>query len=215
MTDHCVWCDGQIFRPGSATRKDHEDGLYHRVCARASDELSDLRRRLDRLDRLEGVNQKQPSEAFIQEAIASGSVENREEFLREFARKNTTISCDDSRYDAKMMATHVADRLKAVEAVLEQFVGCKVNQLHVRSIDLLRQQPVDLDKLMTALGGEWAAKVKEILALEAERKVELAKYDATIGRQTEAAPLLGYRDKNGNKITEEQARQLAKAGGGE
>ncbi len=101
------------------------------------------------------------------------------------------------------------ERLRKIELVIQQFVGCPVDKLTLRHIDMLRTAPVDIDKLMTAFGGEWEQKVKTITADEAERKKNAAAYVAGAA----APPIMGYRDKNGKKITKEEAAQLAKETG--
>lgn len=102
-------------------------------------------------------------------------------------------------------------RLRFVEQVLENYVGCSVDKLVVRHIDLLRQQPVDLDKLMIAVGGQWAAKARSIIAEEKDRK---AQSKAFVDRQAPVAPVMGFRDQNGKKISEEEARARVKSAGG-
>ncbi len=110
-----------------------------------------------------------------------------------------------------MPDTQVRARMKAIESVLEGYVGCSADRLVVRHIDLLRQQPVDLDKLMLAVGGEWAAKARSIIIEEGERKL-MSK--AFVDRHATAAPMLGFRDQNGKLITEQQAKERVQAAGG-
>ncbi len=112
---------------------------------------------------------------------------------------------------ASASATDAQTKLRLVEQVLENFVGCSADKLVVRHIDLLRQQPVDLDKLMIAVGGVWAAKARAIIAEEKDRKVQSK---AFVDRHASAAPILGFRDQSGKKISEQEAKERVRSAGG-
>lgn len=159
----------------------------------------------EKIDRLRGVQEAydEELEACEEMMIPVGSADSTYEELQRLRFEVDTLQRLE-----RIENLLGGDRLAAVEKVLESYVGCTADQLLIRSMDLIRTQPVDLDQLMLALGGKWALVVEKIRADEAERKRLLA-LNPQVTR-SDAAPILGYRDANGNKIKPEMA-----AAGGE